>query len=70
MFIATAEDVILSKLESVKQATSVWLVQDEAIVLEKRWPSLDHPYLNRWVAELALTAQWQTALKQAGIQSV
>jgi len=70
MFIATAEDVVLSKLESVKQGASLWLLQDAAIVLEKRWTSLDHAYLTKWVAELALAAEWQTALQQAGIQPV
>ncbi|MBZ5525084.1 MAG: hypothetical protein LAP21_22900 [Acidobacteriia bacterium] len=68
MFIATAEDIVLSKLESVKNGASLWLLQDAAIVLEKRWTSLDHAYLEKWIAELGLATEWQSALQQSGIQ--
>ena len=67
-FIASPEDLVVSKLEWANMGGSQLQLRDVATVLKKRWSSLDQSYLNKWVAELGLAAQWQSALQQAGIQ--
>jgi hypothetical protein len=68
LFIASPEDLVVSKLEWAKMGGSQLQIRDVATVLKKRWASLDHSYLKKWVAELDLAAEWQSALQQAGIQ--
>jgi hypothetical protein len=70
MFVATAEDLVLSKLEWVKMGQSSRQIEDVAGVLRVQWGSLDQDYLKRWIYELGLESQWQSALQQAGIQPV
>lgn len=34
-------------------------------LLERTWQRVDRAYVERWVTELGLEAEWQTALSQA-----
>jgi hypothetical protein len=66
MFVATVEDVILSKLEWSKLSQSQRHIQDVAAILRTRWETLDQTYLEKWVSELALEKQWNEAQLAAG----
>jgi uncharacterized nucleotidyltransferase DUF6036 len=67
IFVASAEDVVISKLEWSKLARSRRHIEDVAGILRTRWKSLDHIYLEKWIDELALTHQWSDARTAAGI---
>jgi hypothetical protein len=69
LFVATAEDVILAKLEWAKVGASQRQIDDAAGILKLRGNSLDRPYLDKWVRELGLTAEWDDAQRMAGISS-
>ncbi|HEV2962860.1 MAG TPA: hypothetical protein VG649_13605 [Candidatus Angelobacter sp.] len=67
LFVASVEDVIVSKLEWAKLAESSRQIEDVAGILRMRWGSLDHTYLKKWILDLDLTVQWNNALRAAGI---
>jgi len=66
VFLATAEDVIISKLEWSKLAQSQRHVNDAAGILRVRGDSLDQTYLERWIHELSLESEWRDAQRLAG----
>ena len=68
LFIASVEDVILSKLEWAKLAKSRRQVEDVAAVLRLRGEALDRGYLDKWISELGLAEQWAQARLTAGLQ--
>jgi hypothetical protein len=59
--IATAEDTIISKLEWSKAGGSERQLEDVAGILRVRAGHIDLVYVQRWVDELGLDAQWQRA---------
>lgn len=59
---ATAEDTIIAKLEWSKDGGSERQLDDVAGIVRQRGGELDHAYIERWVTELALAAQWAVAL--------
>ncbi len=67
VFVATAEDAIISKLEWSKWAQSQRHIEDVAGILRLRWPSLDRPYLEKWIVQLGLDDQWTQARSASGI---
>ncbi len=67
IFMASAEDVILSKLEWAKQSASERQIEDVAGILRIRTNELDRTYIERWIKDLDVEAQWDQALKAAGI---
>jgi Uncharacterised nucleotidyltransferase len=67
LFVASAEDVVISKLEWGKLAQSSRQIEDVAAILRMRWDSLDHPYLEKWIRELGLTMEWNDAQTAAGV---
>lgn len=66
--IATAEDVILAKLEWAKLSDSARQVEDVASLVRLRSADLDRAYLDRWIAALGLDRQWDAARRGAGIE--
>lgn len=62
VFIASAEDVLLAKLEWAKRGGSQRQIEDAAGILQVRGNDLDQRYVARWVAELGLEVQWAAAL--------
>ena len=58
---ATAEDVIVAKLEWAKLGGSDRQLEDVAGILRVRGLELDLAYIERWVAELDLAEVWQCA---------
>jgi hypothetical protein len=67
LFVASPEDIILSKLEWSKLAQSNRHIEDVAGILRIRWESLDRSYLRKWIIELGLESEWNRARKDAGI---
>jgi len=65
LFVATPEDVELSSLEWAKLNVFGRQIQDAAGILKVRKDELDLPYIEKWVAELGLNAQWSQARKIA-----
>jgi len=70
LFVASAEDVVVSKLEWAKLAQSQRHIEDVAGILKMRWDSLDHAYLEKWVADLGLKTEWDKARGAAGITGI
>jgi hypothetical protein len=62
IFVATAEDIVIAKLEWAKLAASQRQIEDVTAILRMRWESLDHSYLEKWVQALGLTQEWNAAL--------
>ncbi len=68
VFALTAEDVIVSKLEWAKMGESSRQIEDVAGVLKEQKEKLDLPYIEKWVQELDLTAQWSQARQLADFE--
>jgi hypothetical protein len=67
LFVASAEDVIIAKLEWSKLAQSQRQIEDVAAILRLRWEALDRPYLEKWIYQLDLEQEWSHAKRIAGI---
>ena len=68
LYIATPEDIILSKLEWAKLGESSRQIEDAAGILKVRADELDISYIEKWVAELGLASEWSHARRQAGVE--
>ena len=66
LWIATVEDTILAKLEWAKLGGSARQLEDVAALLRVQAGELDRGYLETWIAELGLGAQWQAAERAVG----
>lgn len=62
LFLTTAEDAVISKLEWAKLAASSRQIEDVAAILRTQGKALDHPYLQKWIDELGLADEWEKAL--------
>ena len=67
IFVASAEDIIVSKLEWSKLAQSQRQIEDAGAILRLRWPVLDRSYLEKWISELDLQNEWIQAKRIAEI---
>jgi hypothetical protein len=67
LFVASAEDVLLAKLEWSKLAQSQRQIEDAAGILKISTDSLDRSYLDKWVRKLALTKEWNDAQRMATV---
>ena len=65
LYMATPEDVELSSLEWVKLNVFGRQIEDAAGILKVRRDQLDLPYIEKWVHELGLMAQWSQARQLA-----
>ncbi|HLK53536.1 MAG TPA: DUF6036 family nucleotidyltransferase [Candidatus Angelobacter sp.] len=66
-FVATAEDVVISKLEWAKLGESARQIEDVVGILKVRGKGLDRPNIEKWVAELGLASEWSRARQLAGL---
>jgi hypothetical protein len=66
VYIASAEDVILSKLEWAKMAGSERQIADVTGILRTQGTDVDVDYVKRWVAALGLQNEWERASAPAG----
>ena len=67
IFMASAEDVVLAKLEWAKKSSSERQIEDVAGILRIQANELDRTYMERWIEELQIEPQWRQALKVAGL---
>jgi hypothetical protein len=67
LFVASAEDVIISKLEWAKLGGSQRQIEDVAKVLAAQWKTLDRVYLSKWIGELELQELWSAAKRSAEV---
>ena len=67
LFIATAEDVLLAKLEWAKLGRSQRQIDDAAGIIRIRADDLDREYIENWVRELNVEQEWETACRGAGV---
>ena len=65
VYLTTAEDILIAKLEWHKMGESERQLEDAAGVIRRQGPALDRSYVTRWVKELDLNEQWEKALALA-----
>jgi hypothetical protein len=68
LFVASVEDVIVSKLEWAKMGESARQIEDVAAVFKKQHAAVNRPYIEKWVAELGLTSEWTRARQLADLE--
>jgi hypothetical protein len=61
LFVATAEDLLVSKLEWAKLGESERQIRDAAGIIATQGPDLDSIYVETWVDTLELRVQWDAA---------
>lgn len=63
LYVASAEDVAVAKLEWAKLGESERQIRDVAGILRVQGETLDLEYIRRWVAGLHLENQWEAACR-------
>ncbi|MGD2047498.1 MAG: hypothetical protein PVJ80_17075 [Gemmatimonadota bacterium] len=63
--LASIEDVLIAKLEWSRMGDSELQRRDVVELIERAWGRLDLEYIERWVDELGLEADWQSTLARA-----
>jgi hypothetical protein len=66
LWVTSVEDLIIAKLEWARLGASSRQLEDVAELLRLHAGSLDRPYLDRWIADMGLTAQWMAVTRMAG----
>ena len=66
MDVASAEDVLLAKLEWAKRGGSARQIEDAAGIIRLQGDRLDTAYVQRWVMALGLQEQWHGARERSG----
>ncbi len=61
MYVASAEDTVISKLEWAKEGGSERQIDDVRRLLKVQQSNLDRAYVDRWVTALGLEAEWAKA---------
>jgi len=67
LFVASAEDIVVAKLEWSKLSHSKRQIEDVVGVLRTQRDALDRSYLEKWVSELGLEAEWNEAQRESGL---
>jgi len=63
VYIASAEDTIVAKLEWALAGESERQLRDVVSILDMRGGEIDRSYVARWVEELGLQALWEQAVR-------
>jgi hypothetical protein len=63
--IATPEDVLIAKMEWARMSESSRQIEDAARMFRVRAAQMDRAYVERWVRELKLEAQWAKVKQSA-----
>lgn len=66
VYAATAEDMLIAKLEWAKMGESERQLRDASGIIAIQGENLDMLYVERWVAALSLEDQWEQARSLAG----
>jgi len=64
--VATAEDVLIARLEWAKLTESDRQLEDAAGILRLQGEALDRKYVDKWVTALGLSKELSTASARAG----
>jgi hypothetical protein len=64
-FVASAEDVVIAKLEWAKAGESERQLRDVAAILAVSGDGLDYPYIERWVSALGLQQPWSEVISRS-----
>lgn len=67
LFVASVEDVIISKLEWALLSGSQRQIEDAAAVLRVNRENFDARYTEKWISALGLDEQWRAAKIAAGL---
>jgi hypothetical protein len=62
VYLASAEDIVIAKLEWNKSGESERQIEDAAGIIRQQGIELDRAYVEQWVNALALAPQWRRAL--------
>lgn len=65
--VATAEDVVLAKLEWAKLGESERQIDDVAAIVRTQGTALELEYVESWVSKLDLAHEWSKARSRAGL---
>lgn len=65
VFVASPEDVLISKLEWAKHAESERQIEDAAGIIRTQRSDLDTAYIEHWAEKLGLQAHWKMAKAKA-----
>jgi len=65
LYVASAEDVVIAKLEWSKLVQSQRQVEDVAAILRLQHETLDDAYVQLWVRHLGLEKEWAAAVRSA-----
>jgi hypothetical protein len=68
--VASAEDVLIAKLEWAKRGASEQQLDDAAGVIRSQGEKLDIAYVERWIQILGLDDEWQRASSRAALPSL
>jgi hypothetical protein len=66
LWVATVEDLIVAKLEWAKLGGSARQIEDVSALVRVAAGHLDRAYVDRWVGELGLGRQWESAQHMSG----
>ncbi|HYL13449.1 MAG TPA: hypothetical protein VEV41_10450 [Terriglobales bacterium] len=66
LFVASVEDIVISKLEWAKLAESRRQIEDVAAVLRMQGKTLDMSYVEKWIRDLGLQKEWRDARAAVG----
>jgi len=69
IFLTSLEDIVLAKLEWAKPGQSERQIEDVAWILRSRMDELDRSYIDHWVEELGVHAEWNMATEKARLLS-
>jgi len=64
VFVATAEDTVLAKLEWAKLGESERQLRDVQALVEAKGESLDHAYIERWLDDVGVRELWGRVLRE------
>ena len=67
LFVATAEDTLLAKLEWSGLVDSEQQLRDAVGIVRSQGERLDRAYIRRWARELGLMDQWERVSERAGL---
>jgi len=65
LYVASAEDILIAKLECAKQGGSERQIEDAAGIISSQAEALETSYIERWARELGLEEQLRSARKKA-----
>ena len=67
LFVVSAEDIVIAKLEWSKASHSQRQIEDVAAILLARRDVLDFAYITKWTRELGLGTEWSNVRAATGV---